>query len=120
MSLTDELERLGALQQKGALTEAEFAEAKTKLLAGAKVPSKTLIWGICRRLGEVTPIPGGIWRLLFLLPVMIGFLVVPFLGSMVDKAVGGAIITGPVFMYFALWLVLGEDQDSAPVVGPKT
>jgi hypothetical protein len=119
MSLTDELERLSALLQTGALTQAEFAEAKAKLLAGAKVPSKKLIWGICRRLGEVTPIPGGIWRLLFLLPVMIGFVVVPFLGTMVDKAVGGAIITGPMFVYGALWLVLGEDQGGSPVVGPK-
>jgi phage shock protein C len=116
MSLTDELERLSALLQKGALTQAEFAEAKAKLLADAKVPSKKLIWGICRRLGEATPIPAAIWRLLFLLPVMVGFMLVPFVATMV---VGGAIVTGPMLLYFALWSMLGEDQDGSPAVGPK-
>ena len=40
MNITDELERLGKLHNDGALSDAEFAQAKTKLLSqsGGDVP----------------------------------------------------------------------------------
>lgn len=40
MSMADEIERLHQLQLAGALTEAEFAEAKRRVLAGAAPASE--------------------------------------------------------------------------------
>ena len=89
MPLTDELERLNALHERGALTDEEFALAKKRVLeaaldeAGSTLgkrpePASTLSrlhrsltqrWfgGVCGGLGELTGIPAWSWRILFVL-----------------------------------------------------
>ena len=89
MPLPDELERLNALHERGALTDEEFALAKKRLLEGApdaagsasrtySAPSSSLSrlhrspmdrWfgGVCGGLGELTGIPAWSWRILFVL-----------------------------------------------------
>lgn len=89
MSLPDELERLKALHERGALTDEEFAQAKKRLLEGApeaEKPTRGLrnesssclgrfqrsrsdrwLGGVCGGLGEVTGIPAWSWRILFVL-----------------------------------------------------
>ena len=94
MSLADELQKLQALREQGALTDEEFALAKKRLLeaeaAGAAAPpkretpapppkpssalrdfqrSRTDRWigGVCGGLAVVTDIPAWSWRILFVL-----------------------------------------------------
>lgn len=89
MPLPDELERLNALHERGALTDEEFALAKKRLLEGApdeprsggnpqREPASTLnrlhrsptdrwFGGVCGGLGELTGIPAWSWRILFVL-----------------------------------------------------
>ena len=93
MNVTDEIERLYALHQAGALTDAEFVQAKARLLDGvppdaraaAAMPatdsaSNDLVqemkrlrrsrgdrWlgGVCGGLGTVSGMESWIWRLVF-------------------------------------------------------
>jgi phage shock protein C len=87
MNLADEIQRLHELHQSGALTDAEFVQAKAKLLkespltdapqqAGAGNTlnqlnrfrrSKNDQWlaGICGGLGKLTGLESWVWRLLF-------------------------------------------------------
>ena len=88
MPLPDELERLNALRERGALTDEEFALAKKRVLEGTphatttsttpSEPSSTLnrlhrsaadrwFGGVCGGLGELTGIPSWSWRILFVL-----------------------------------------------------
>ncbi|MES2071649.1 MAG: PspC domain-containing protein [Pseudomonadota bacterium] len=87
MSISDEIKRLHELHLSGALTDAEFAQAKEKLLAaiGSGTPasgpdeslsqlnqfrrSKSDQWlgGICGGLGKITGLESWIWRLIFVL-----------------------------------------------------
>ena len=88
MPLPDELERLNALHERGALTDEEFALAKKRLLEAtpdamrsdakiAREPSTlsrlhrslTDRWlgGVCGGLDELTGIPAWSWRILFVL-----------------------------------------------------
>ncbi|MBR7745131.1 PspC domain-containing protein [Undibacterium baiyunense] len=92
MNIADEIDRLHKLHQSGALTDAEFAQAKEKLLAGlnagnaetsasnsnAENPfaqlnylrrSKTDQWigGVCGGLGKFTGMQSWIWRLVFVI-----------------------------------------------------
>jgi phage shock protein C len=89
MPLPDELERLNALHERGALTDEEFALAKKRLLeasphatepasSAGSPPSSTLgrlhrslagrwFGGVCAGLGELTGIPAWSWRILFVL-----------------------------------------------------
>lgn len=93
MSLPDELERLRALHERGALTDEEFSQAKKRLLDGtpeaaqaASAPraqpvsalgrlhrSRSDRWfgGVCGGLGEHTGIPAWSWRILFVLAVFL-------------------------------------------------
>lgn len=93
MPLPDELERLNALHERGALTDEEFALAKKRLLEGtpdaAKStsttyprPSSTLgrlhrsladrwFGGVCGGLGDLTGIPAWSWRILFVLTTLL-------------------------------------------------
>ena len=87
MNIADEIQRLHDLHQSGALTDAEFAQAKAKLL-GAQTfnePEQTTdqtvnqlnkfrrskndqwLGGICGGLGKFTGLESWIWRLLFVL-----------------------------------------------------
>ena len=89
MPLPDELEKLNALHERGALTDEEFVLAKKRLLQGATdqgtgasanaaASESTLkrfyrsvtdrwIGGVCGGLGELSGIPSWSWRILFVL-----------------------------------------------------
>ena len=91
MGTADEIEKMQALREKGALTEAEFTQAKAALLdrlAKGGAPSSpgmtdplrnfyrstTDKWlgGVCGGLGELTAVPSWFWRLLFCLLFLFG------------------------------------------------
>jgi phage shock protein PspC (stress-responsive transcriptional regulator) len=82
MSLSEELGRLGALHERGVLSDEEFASAKARVLAGgprATAPALQAInalrrsrddgWlgGVCGGIARVTGVESWIWRLLFAL-----------------------------------------------------
>ncbi|MFZ6817738.1 PspC domain-containing protein [Undibacterium sp. Ji22W] len=102
MNIADEIKRLHELHQSGALTDAEFAQAKEKLLASFNANasqvgangenpfahlnqlrrSKTDQWlgGVCGGLGKFTGMETWIWRLMFFLFVAcFGFGVIAYL-----------------------------------------
>ncbi len=105
MNIADEIKRLHELHQSGALTDAEFAQAKEKLLASLNANatgaspagangenpfahlnqlrrSKTDQWigGVCGGLGKFTGMESWIWRLMFFLFVAcFGFGVIAYL-----------------------------------------
>ncbi|HTD06354.1 PspC domain-containing protein [Undibacterium sp.] len=86
MSISDEIKRLHELHLSGALTDAEFAQAKEKLLASSESGSSAYVddslsqlgkfrrstkdqWlgGICGGLGKFTGLESWAWRLIFVL-----------------------------------------------------
>ena len=87
MNIADEIQRLHDLHQSGALTDAEFVQAKATLLGSqtSKEPDQTLdqtvnqlnkfrrskndqwLGGICGGLGKFTGLESWVWRLLFVL-----------------------------------------------------
>jgi phage shock protein C len=83
MSLSDELERLGALQQRGVLSEDEFRAAKARVLADAgrdrsgpavaalnrlrRSRSERWLGGVCGGLSQVLGLAPWLWRLTFVL-----------------------------------------------------
>jgi phage shock protein PspC (stress-responsive transcriptional regulator) len=89
MVFSDEIKRLHELYQAGALTEAEFQQAKARILAGPPVSldkdiacstrsaadinalrrSRTDRWlgGVCGGLAKVTGVESWVWRLMFAL-----------------------------------------------------
>ena len=93
MNLPDDLQKLYNLREQGALTEEEFALAKTRLLEGMaeesqpktdkpREPAASLnqfrrsltdrwIGGVCGGLGETTGIPSWSWRILFVLTALL-------------------------------------------------
>jgi phage shock protein C len=93
MSVSDEIKRLHELHQAGALTDAEFAQAKARALGGqvnldkpagsdfaseigALRRSRTDRWlgGVCGGLGKASGMESWIWRLVFaLFTVTFGF-----------------------------------------------
>ena len=100
MSIADEIKRLHELHQAGALTDAEFEQAKAKLLnaqvtldkpsAGSdfatevsrlrRSRSDRWLGGVCGGLGKVTGTESWIWRLVFFLSVVcVGFGVLLYL-----------------------------------------
>lgn len=85
MSMADELKKLHELVLAGALTQAEYEQAKARLLAGAPgetsgLPlnrlrrSRTDIWiaGVCGGIADATKVETWIWRLLFVLGIFAG------------------------------------------------
>ena len=89
MALSDELAKLQALHQRGALTDDEFSRAKARLLDGAanstEAPSGSAIeainalrrstadrWiaGVCGGIAEATGVDSWVWRLLFVVLVL--------------------------------------------------
>jgi phage shock protein PspC (stress-responsive transcriptional regulator) len=83
MSIADEIAKLHELLAKGALTQAEFDQAKAKLLAapaGAALSINRLrlsdsdkwIAGVCGGIGAVTGVESWIWRLIFVLGLLFG------------------------------------------------
>ena len=87
MNIADEIKRLHELHQAGALSDAEFAQAKARLLAAGDTSassahqnlglnqlnqfrrSKSDQWlgGLCGGLGKFTGMESWIWRLMFVL-----------------------------------------------------
>lgn len=85
MSLSDELNRLADLHQRGALSDAEFARAKQRLLdppplepIAEKVNglrrsrSDRWIGGVCGGLADATALESWVWRLVFALLLVFG------------------------------------------------
>ena len=86
MSIADQLDQLAALHQRGGLTDAEFAQAKARVLgqtersnANATVAavnglrrSRTDRWigGVCGGLAQATGVAAWLWRLAFVLFVL--------------------------------------------------
>ncbi|HEV7433023.1 MAG TPA: PspC domain-containing protein [Steroidobacteraceae bacterium] len=85
MNVTEELERLQALRERGAISESEFAQAKARALAAAASPAPTahdtflhrlslsttdrVIGGVCGGLGAHTGLPSWAWRVIFCVSV---------------------------------------------------
>jgi phage shock protein PspC (stress-responsive transcriptional regulator) len=84
MTVADELEKLHRLLLSGALTQAEYESAKARLLAGAPASGSLAInrlrlsnddkWiaGVCGGIAAVTGVESWIWRLIFVLGLMVG------------------------------------------------
>ena len=85
MSEADQLEKLYQLLAKGALTQAEYDQAKARLLASAPGPGAGLainrlrrsitdswIAGICGGVARLTGVESWIWRMLFVLGLVFG------------------------------------------------
>jgi len=81
MSVSEELERLQALRDRGAITESEFAQAKARALGSAPVhggflhrltlsTSDRVIGGVCGGLGAHTGLPSWAWRVIFCISVL--------------------------------------------------
>jgi phage shock protein C len=90
MSLSDELQKLQALREQGALNEEEFTAAKKRVLEGNGMSTKSnsprpqsvlnqltrsksdrWIGGVCGGLAAMTNIPAWSWRLLFVLAILL-------------------------------------------------
>jgi phage shock protein C len=78
MNVTDELERLQALRERGAISESEFSQAKARTLGTAAAPAHDsflhrlslsptdrVIGGVCGGLGAHTGLPSWAWRVIF-------------------------------------------------------
>jgi phage shock protein PspC (stress-responsive transcriptional regulator) len=110
MSVSDELERLQALRDKGTLSEAEFAQAKAHVLGGtggsasgapppphqsflhrlARSKSDCVIGGVCGGLGRHTGMPSWGWRVIFCVSAFyMGF---------------------GILFYIALWIFIPAEQ----------
>ncbi|MEO8059867.1 MAG: PspC domain-containing protein [Burkholderiales bacterium] len=115
MSLSDELERLGALQQRGVLSDEEFRAAKARVLsdAGQARPDPTIaalnrlrrsrserwLGGVCGGLSQVLGLAPWLWRLMFVLL---------------------ALCAGTGFMaYLLLWIFVPEES-AASTSGSST
>jgi phage shock protein C len=78
MNVTEELERLQALRERGAISESEFAQAKARTLGGTPSAAHDtflhrlslsstdrVIGGVCGGLGAHTGLPSWAWRVIF-------------------------------------------------------
>ena len=83
MSVTDELERLQSLRERGALSEAEYAQAKARALGGGAASAHNsflqhlslsatdrVVGGVCGGLGAHTGLPSWAWRVIFSISVL--------------------------------------------------
>ena len=109
MNIAEEIQKLQQLRDSGTLTDAEFAAAKARVLQGqnamvndvqaavtasANVLKKftrsrtdCMVGGICGALGQISPLPSWIWRILFvvlfftfgigLIPYLVLWILVP-------------------------------------------
>jgi phage shock protein C len=118
MSVSDELGKLGDLHQKGVLSDEEFARAKAKVLSGsasaAAGPLPTYggsnlqrslndrwLGGVCGGIAQVTDVPSWVWRLIFILAVLMAG-------------------TG-LLMYILLWILMPQERLALPApTGPST
>jgi phage shock protein PspC (stress-responsive transcriptional regulator)/uncharacterized small protein (DUF1192 family) len=86
VALSDELSKLQELQQRGALTDDEFARAKARLLGGPAVASDPVsainglrrcrgdrwIAGVCGGMARATGLESWVWRLVFAVMALFG------------------------------------------------
>ena len=86
MPLADEIAKLHELHERGALTDAEFERAKARVIDGAASEtgagpainrlrlSQTDRWiaGVCGGLGHLTGVESWVWRILFVLGMVLG------------------------------------------------
>ncbi len=85
MTIASELEKLEQMHQRGALSDAEFVQAKSRLLDGAASPhfvgasalngfrrSNSDRWfgGVCGGLARFTGLDAWLWRLVFALTLL--------------------------------------------------
>jgi phage shock protein C len=114
MSLSEELDKLDELRQRGALSEGEFSRAKARVLGQAgpcgsgqgdsalnhleRSRSDRWLGGVCGGLAELTGIAAWIWRLIFALSVLCAG-------------------TG-VAIYILLWIFV-PDAHAQPGSGPR-
>jgi phage shock protein PspC (stress-responsive transcriptional regulator) len=82
MNVSEELERLQALRDRGAISEAEFAQAKAHVLGSAPPPhdgflhrltrsgTDRMLGGVCGGLGTHTGLPSWAWRVIFLVSAL--------------------------------------------------
>lgn len=111
MQLSEELDRLGALHERGVLSDEEFVRAKARVLGAGSAPGAPTLqalnalrrsrddrWlgGVCGGIGRLTGVASWTWRLLFaLLALCAG--------------------TG-VLVYLLLWVLLPADP---PTLGDR-
>ena len=117
MSLADDLERIAALHRSGALSDAEFAQAKARCLAGGDASrevggdavgrwlralrrSRNDRWfgGVCGGLAARSDVPAWLWRLVFVAVALCGgtgvvayvllWIVLPLEDGVVDGGTG--------------------------------
>jgi len=90
MSIAEEIHRLDELRARGVLSEAEFQQAKARLLSGEasvggggapavealnrfrRSRSDSWIGGVCRGLALITGLESWIWRLIFAVMFLFG------------------------------------------------
>jgi phage shock protein PspC (stress-responsive transcriptional regulator) len=102
MSLADEIAKLHELHSRGALTPAEFEQAKARLLGSGRAPAAGMalnrlrrsrrerwIGGVCGGLAELAGIEAWLWRLALVLGLLLGGLT--------------------VFIYVAMWFFVPEE-----------
>lgn len=110
MSMSEELERLGQLHQRGDLSDDEFQRAKASVLRDAerlnlgpaaravnqfrRSRSDNWLGGVCGGLARLTQVDAWIWRLVFALMVLCAG-------------------TG-VLAYLLLWLLVPMEEPTAP------
>jgi phage shock protein C len=87
MSLAEELEKLQALRDRGAISDEEFTRAKTQVLDETAATSRSgshssllhqlarsrhdrFIGGVCGGLGKHTDLPSWAWRVIFCLTLL--------------------------------------------------
>jgi phage shock protein C len=104
MSTADEIAKLHDLLTRGAITQAEFDQAKARLLGGGQAGpgweinrfrrSETDRWiaGVCGGIAKVTGVESWVWRLVFALAAFIGG-------------------TG-VILYLLLWIFVPSEGDA--------
>ena len=99
MSIADEIRKLAELRDAGQITEAEYLNAKTRLLSGSTSPTVSgfgtgqdnslnrfrrstqdrWLGGVCGGLAKLTGVDGWVWRLLFVISVFFaGFGILPY------------------------------------------
>lgn len=114
MTLAEELSKLEELHQRGSLTDTEFAQAKARLLRGEptaalahrvnalnglrRSPDDRWIGGVCGGLALFSGLDGWIWRLVFVLSLLLGGL--------------GLVI------YLLLWLLVPLDSTLPRLTAP--
>ena len=113
MSLSDELQRLGELHQRGVLSDEEFARAKAKVLNGMAAPTSSSpavnavnalrrsredrwVGGVCGGIARLTGVESWLWRILMVALVLCG----------------GA----GVLLYALLWIFVPDDAAPRPTL----